>query len=135
MAKRTDFGTPVAPMFLGVDLTLRVQLVKLDSAGAEVVDGDLTGRAYAFTLNDTPDATTPTLTKTTGSGITLGAGDTAAYPAELAGANTVLVIAIDDTDTDALAAGTYYWDVKRTDAGAETVVAFGTITFTKGISA
>ena len=135
MAKRYDFGVGDEPVFIGMDLALRVQVVKRDSAGVEVIEGDLTGRAYAFTLNDSPDGIRVEFTKASGSGITLANGDTAAYPAELTGANTVLVIAIADTDTDALEAKKYYFDVKRTDAGSETVVAFGSITFSRGISA
>lgn len=135
MAKRYDFGPPAEPVFIGTNIILRVQVVKRNSAGVEIVEGDLTGRAYAFTLNDSPDNATPLLTKTTSSGITLADGDTAAYPAELAGTKTVLAIAIADADIAALAAGAYYFDVKRTDTGAKTVVAFGTLTFTKGISA
>jgi hypothetical protein len=135
MAKRYDFGTEAERVFIGTNITLRVQVVKRDSAGVEIVDGDLTGRTYTFTLNNTPDNTTPLLTKTVGAGITFVDGDTAGYPPELAGTKTVCKIDIADTETDALADGAYYFDLKRTNAGAETVVAFGTITLTKGITA
>lgn len=137
MAKRFDFGGPDDPIFIGEDRTFRCQLVKRDSTGAEVVEGDVSANAYIFTLKQDPDDASAEFTKDSGvgNGITFAAGDTAGYPKELAGANTVAVIAVDDTDTDSLTEEPYYFDVKRTDDGSEAVIAYGTIKFTKGISA
>jgi hypothetical protein len=40
-------------------------------------------------------------------------------------ANGEFEVTIADIDTDALATGNYVWDVKRTDAGQEAVLAYG----------
>ena len=134
MAKQHDLGSKDAEVFIGEDVTLRVQLVKRDSTGTEVVEGDVSGNAYLFTLKGSPKDTGSIFTKATGgSGITFANGDTAAFPAELSGTNTVAVIAIADTDLDGLIAAEYDWDVRRTDAGSEAVVAWGTLKLTKNI--
>ena len=134
MAKQHDLGGKDAEIFIGEDLTLRVQMVKRDSTGAEVVESAVSGNAYTFTLKGSPVNTAAIFTKTTGgSGITFGNGDTAAFPPELSGANTVIIVAIADTDTDGLIEAEYDWDLRQTDAGSEAVVAWGTLPFTKGI--
>ena len=133
MAKQHDLGTKDAEVFIGEDVTLRVQLVKRDSTGAEVVEGDVSANAYTFTLKGSPKDSAAIFTKTTVSGITFANGDTAAFPAELSGANTVAVVAIADTDLDGLVVAEYDWDLRRTDAGSEAVVAWGTLKLTKGI--
>jgi hypothetical protein len=62
------------------------------------------------------------LQKTTSAGITLTTPTSG-----------ILNITIADTDTDGLAAGTYYHEVKRTDAGNETVLATGTCVLQQGV--
>lgn len=42
-------------------------------------------------------------------------------------------VTILDTDTDALAAGIYYYELKRTDAGLETVLAYGEMELLRGV--
>lgn len=136
MAKRADFGhadDSNGPVFIGTDFVLRVQMVKKDSTGQEVVE-TINGNNYSFTLKREPDGAAVLTKATGGSGITIGNGDTAGWPPELTGANTVIVIAIDDTDTDSLEADYYHYEVKRTDAGQEAIVAYGTITLSKPIS-
>jgi len=44
------------------------------------------------------------------------------------GPNGVATFAFVDTDTDGLYPGTYYWAAKRTDVGAEEILAAGTFT-------
>lgn len=135
MAKIFTLGERGEELFVGDDLIIRIQLVKRDSTGKEVVEGDVSGNAYAFDFKKSPDDAAVLFTITTvGGGITFDAGDTAGFPPELAGANTVAVVAIADTDTDALAEGIYHGALKRTDDGAEVVVAYGTITLTKGVA-
>ncbi len=134
MAKQHDLGGKDAEVFIGEDITLRVQLVKLNSSNVEVVEGDISGNAYTFTLKGSPKDASAIFTKATGgSGITFANGDTAAWPVELSGSNTVAVIAIADTDTDGFTVGEYDWDLRRTDAGSEAVVAWGTLKFSKPI--
>ena len=136
MAKRHALGAKDAEVFIGEDITIRCQMVKLNSSNDEVIEGDVSGNAYTFTLKGRPADSAAIFTKTTSGGtITFDAGDTTAFPVELPGANTVIVVAILDTDLDPLTVGEYDWDLKRTDAGSEAVVAYGTLTMTKGISA
>lgn len=81
---------------------------------------DMTGWAITFTLRDAVGGTS-NFTKTVGSGITITDG-----------AKGVITIAVADTDTSALTATRslaankgYVWEIKRTDAGFETVLARG----------
>jgi hypothetical protein len=62
------------------------------------------------------------LTKTTAAGITLTTPTSG-----------ILNITIADTDTDALEPGRYYHEVKRTDAGQETVLAIGVCVLKRGV--
>ncbi len=134
MAKQHDLGDKDAEVFVGEDVTLRVQMVKRNSDGDEVVESDVSGNAYLFTLKGSPGDENAIFTKATGgSGITFANGDTSAYPPEFSGTNTVIVVAIADTDLDALVVAEYDWDLRRTDAGSEAVVAWGTLKLTKGI--
>lgn len=69
------------------------------------------------------------LQKTSGSGITI-TGTFNATP----GTNTQrVVVTIADEDTDALAQGKRYYELKRTDAGFETILAYGALTLKKGV--
>jgi hypothetical protein len=45
----------------------------------------------------------------------------------------VATVTIADTDTDSLDAGVYYWELKRTDPGAESVLGYGTFTLVRGV--
>ena len=78
-----------------------------------VTGENITGWTLAFAVA-TAYGATPLFTKTTVSGITISNG-----------AGGVFDVAIADTDTDALASGGYVWEAKRTDAGQETVLAYG----------
>lgn len=69
------------------------------------------------------------LTKTTTSGIAID-GTFNATP----GTNTqVATVTVDDTDTLTLPPGSYYAELKRTDAGFETVLAYGVLTIKRGV--
>src|SRR3972149_1518230 len=135
MAKRYSIGATgdvQGPIYLGETPPLRFQIVKKNPTGAEIVQGDVSANAFAFSIREHPGDTGAALVAkaTGGTGITFANGDTAAFPPELAGTNTVVVVAIADTDIDALLPDVpYHFDLKRSDAGAEAVVAAGTITF------
>lgn len=133
MAKEHVLGVD-NKVFIGEDIIIRCQMVKLDSDGkTEIVESDVSGNAYGFALKFRPSDGSALFTKATGgSGITFDNGDTTT--GELSGANTVIVVAIPDTDLDPLTEGEYDWDIKRTDPGSEGVVAHGTLELTPGIS-
>lgn len=130
MARRVDFGDvnddPMAP---GEDLTFRIQMVKRNSSGVDVVEGDVSGNAYTLTLKKSPSDADALIQVSTGGGeITFDDGDVTEN--ELAGSDTVLVIALVDDNTELITEeGLYHFDVWRTDAGNESMVALGTMYF------
>lgn len=105
----------------GTDTTIRVQVFQRD----DLIPQSMTGWALAFTVRvRATDGDPAPLSKTTAAGITIASGDTAL--GETAGANSVAVVAIVDDDTTGLAPQRYACDLKRTDAGAEAILAAGT---------
>lgn len=94
---------------------------------AAAVVREITGWALSFVVKrkGTDADLIALVTKTTSSGIAI-AGVFDAAP----GTNTQkATVSIADADTDSLSAGTYRWELKRTDAGSEARIAFGTIVF------
>ena len=96
-------------MHEGEDRTVRHDVV--DSSDVAV---DMTGWALRWELYDS--AGTSKFTKTTGSGIVIGNG---------ADTGDRATVTIDAADTDALAAGTYHYELARTDSGNKIVLAMG----------
>ena len=133
MARRLDVcDVDDDSIFIGEDLTFRIQMVTKNSAGADVVEGDISGNAYAMTVKQAPEDTAALIDLATGAGITFANGDTALN--ELAGADTVMVIAMPDTETELITSeGLYHFDIWRTDGGSESLVAFGTIYFSASV--
>jgi hypothetical protein len=85
---------------------------------------DITGWSVSWMLKrslEDPDADL-VLQKTTSAGITLTTPTSG-----------ILSITIADTDTDGLEPGKYYHEVKRTDAGQETVLSQGTCVLKRGV--
>lgn len=77
---------------------------------------------------DDPDSKS-LVTKTTAAGIVIS-GAFNATPA----VNTQLAtVTVEDIDTDGLQAGVYHHELKRTDAGFETVLAYGPLTLLRGV--
>jgi hypothetical protein len=92
------------------------QFVCTESAGTA-----LTGFALSFTIKRRPsdlDAAA-LLTLTTPTAITIS--------------GAVATINVADSDTDGLAEGTYHWELKRTDASAETVLGYGAYRLVRGL--
>ncbi|KKN54903.1 hypothetical protein LCGC14_0587960 [marine sediment metagenome] len=134
MARRHDLGdTATDRIFIGEDLTIRVQVVTKNSTGADMAAADVSGNAYTMEVKQSPGDSTALIDVSTGGGeITFANGDLSL--GELSGANSVLVIALSDTETELITAeGLYSFDVWRTDAGSESVVAFGTIFFSDSV--
>ncbi len=77
----------------------------------------MTGWALTWELQDSP-ADSPHFSKTVGSGISIGNGS---------GTDDRATITVADTDTESLEPGLYYHQLRRTDAGSERVLSFGTV--------
>lgn len=98
-----------------------ILLVVYNDSETEVID--ITTWAISFMVKSYPqDADgSAVITKTTSSGITIN-GTFNVNPSTNTQQATVTIA---DTDTSSLAPGTYYWEMKRTDNGNETVLAYG----------
>lgn len=104
--------------FAGEDKSLRYFVV--DSAGAAQ---DMTGWALEWVLRRSAAHPTATLTKTTGAAqIVIDNGN---------GTSDMATVSITDDDTLNLVAGQYVYALRRTDAGSEQVLAFGTLELLK----
>jgi hypothetical protein len=115
-------------LFVGDDKSLSFEIFTSDGvAGGTMTDAS--GFAMRCDIRKgADDADPPVVTKTTSSGITV----TGAFNAVRATNTQRVIVAILDTDTEDLKAGDYEYTLKRTDAGLETTLAFGTMTFRKG---
>lgn len=113
--------------FLNEDKTLTFGAV-LDSDGAGV---NISGWALSWMLKRliTDSDSDAVITKTTSSGIAI----TGSYNSTLASNTQRAVVTIADTDTSSLSAGIYHHELKRTDAGLETVLSFGTARLKRGV--
>jgi hypothetical protein len=127
-------------VFIGEDKRLRYRIYQ---AGAVVNDDgtvtgtleDVTGWAFTWKLRPSQVAETILLTKTSASGIAIE-GTYDVVPA----ANTqYVVVTLDDLDTwdpdadppVAFSPATYHYALKRTNAGAETVLVWGKLPLAK----
>jgi hypothetical protein len=113
MAIRDDI-TADDDLYTGEDKTLTITVYQADGATPQDITGWALSYVWKKTLAD-PDAEAA-LTKTTSSGITLTTP-----------ASGICTVTIADTDTDHLPARTYVHELKRTDAGSETVLTTGTV--------
>lgn len=88
---------------------------------------DITGWTLSFLVKRaaTDADAAAVVTKTTTSGITI----TGSHHTNPNSNTQRATIAIADVDTDALAAGTYVWELKRTNAGSESRIAYGVLVF------
>jgi hypothetical protein len=122
MAKQTNLQ-----LFIGTDFTFQFAILN----GAETAAQDVSAWAISWMIKTDPNIAdaSASITKTTSSGISV-TGTWASAPAS----NTQrAVVTVDDTDTTSLAAGLYYWELKRTDAGSETVLAYGSIDLKRSV--
>jgi hypothetical protein len=101
--------------FLGEDKTITFDVTGPDGVTPQV----MTGWALTWELK-TSAAAAASLSKTTGaSTIALS---------NVHSTNDRATVTITDGDTEALGAGAYYHHLRRTDAGAEQVLAYGDVT-------
>ena len=124
-----DDITSADMLFVGDDRNLEFEIFDSDGvAGGTMVN--VSAYALRFDIRKgVEDSDPPVITKTTGgSGITV----TGVYNAVRATNTQRVVVSIADTDTENMRAGDYEYTLKRTDAGSETTLAFGTVTLRKG---
>jgi hypothetical protein len=116
-------------IFLGTDFE-RVFHIKND---AETVSIDISGWTLSYMVKRHHDQADnlALLEFTSGAGDITIAGSFNADPGTNAQRAT-LVVADEETDTE-INQGTYHWELKRTDAGFETVLCYGTLECIKGV--
>jgi hypothetical protein len=102
----------------GTDTTVRIQVFQT-AAGQVTTPQTMTGWALSFTVREKATDSAASMTKTP----SLANGDVT--QGEQSGTNSVAVIAIEDSDTTGLTAGTFACDLKRTDSGSEAILAMG----------
>lgn len=93
------------------DVTLPFTIYKSNNATLE----DITGWTLSFIVKDVPGGSA-VLTKTTSSGIALTTP-----------ASGLATVTVADTDTVSITPGKYQYELKRTNAGFEKVLAKGTV--------
>jgi hypothetical protein len=123
MAKETD-----DEIFIGADYQRHYHIKDED----ETTSINITGWALSWMLKKrlAHDDSEALITKTTGGGTVTIAGTFNATPANNLQRATISIL---DTETDPLAKGDYQWELKRTDAGSETVLAYGKMTLLRGV--
>lgn len=119
MAIRDDI-TKDDDLYTGEDKTFTFTVYQSDGTTAQNITGWALSYRWKRSLSD-PDSDA-VLTKTTSSGITLTTP-----------ASGLCTVTIADTDTDSLEARTYYHELKRTDAGSETILTTGSVLLQQAI--
>jgi hypothetical protein len=110
--------------FIGEDKTIAFEIYSSDEATMQ----DVTGYAVEFKMRIKADSDKVVLTRTTGaSTITI----TGSYASAQATNTQRVNVLVEDTDTDNLQPGAYSYSLRRTDAGNETVLAYGDIVLKK----
>lgn len=107
--------------FTGEDKSLQFTIYQSDGSTAQ----DITGWSLSWMVKKRKtDADNAALvTKTTADGIALTTP-----------ASGICTVTVEDTDITALVGGTlYYHELKRTDAGYETVLSYGTFTLRQAV--
>lgn len=122
MAVKTD-----VTLWIGTDMSLVFTIKN----AAETAILDSSGWALSWMLKKklTDTDANAKITKTSGSGITVSG----TFNSDPDTNTQVATVAVADTDSDSLVAGAYEHELKRTDAGSETVLAYGTATLKRGV--
>jgi hypothetical protein len=122
MAKETALE-----LYLGTDHTFIHQCLNEDEDAVI----EITGWALSWMIKRSRSQVdaSAVLTKTTSSGIAISG----TYNADPDVNTQLATVTIADTDTDALTAGSCIWELKRTDAGSETILGYGPITLIRSV--
>jgi hypothetical protein len=124
MARQQNLGAS-EDWFIGEDKTIPFEIY---DGATEATMKDVTGFALEFKMRIKAEGDRVVLTRTTGaSTITI----TGSYNAVQATNTQRVNVLVEDTDTDNLQPGAYSYSLRRTDAGNETVLAYGDITLKK----
>jgi len=126
MAKETAITGDDA-LFQGTDFTYPFTILN----GAEAAAIDITGWALSWLVKRyRSDADAAALiTKTIGSGIVISG----AFHSVPATNTQIATVTVEDADTIAVPSGLFHYELKRTDAGFETVLAFGPFQLRQGV--
>ena len=120
--------TNLDPLVIGTDFNYPFD-VRNEAQTASI---DITGFALSWmlkrALTDLDAAAALTLT-TGGSTIIING----TYNVDPAVNTQRATVTIADTDTDALNPGVYHWELKRTDAGLESRLAYGSVPLVRGV--
>lgn len=115
--------------FTGTDQPFEITVYQRTATDAEILAGtgtaqNISGWSLSWMLKKlkTDEDSAALITKTTLSGIVLTDA-----------VNGVCTVTVDDVDTDALVAGLYHHELKRTDAGFEAVLTFGTANLQRSV--
>ena len=119
MAKRTDFS-----LFLGEDRQLSFTILSASGDTAE----DVTGWGCSFMVKRGLEDLDGDALITNTSGVVSGV-----YNSDPDVNTQRFVVTLADTDTDTLSPGAVHWELKRTTAGYETPLAYGTLTLKRGV--
>lgn len=123
MAKKT-----ADDLFLGTDVTRAFDIRnEAETTSITIASWALSWMVKRFHSDSDASAI---LTKTTTGGHIVIAGVFDSDPDTNAERAT---LTLTDTDTASLYPGLYYWELKRTDDGYETVLAYGHMTFLQGV--
>lgn len=123
MARQQHLGE-TEDIFIGEDKTIPFEIYASDEEAIE----NVATFAMAFYIRQVGDSDKRLLTKTTGGSTITITGSHNSSPTTNTQRTNVL---IEDTDTDHWQPGNYSYSLWRTDAGNETVLAYGLITFKK----
>ena len=111
MSRNVNLGLTQHHLLIGDDIVIDVAVVDENQDAVSIV-----GWTFLFRLSDRAKADgAVVLEKTIGSGITITDD-----------ALGLLAVAVDDTDTDEWEPGTYFYSLKRVDAGFENTLLYGT---------
>ena len=123
MAKQTDLS-----LFLGTDFNWVFTILN----NTETTVTNITGWALSFmvkaNMNDADADALVTLTLADGEIVISGT-----YNSDIDTNTQVATVIIADTDTTSLEAGLRFWELKRTDAGYETILGYGQLDLIRSV--
>jgi hypothetical protein len=120
-------GSETERVFIGTDWSKPFKVADYDTDPTGATAKDITGWALTFDIRDSRTSPTAILAKTVSNGITIAG----TFNSVFSTSTQLATLAIADTDiTTALFGrngGTFYYSLKRTDDGSETILAEGRI--------
>lgn len=128
-------GVSTERVFLDTDWTKPFKVADIDTDATGATARNIAGYAITFDIRRSHGSTSALLSKTVGAGLTISG----TFNSVLATSTQVVTVAVADTDMTTAIFGTnggvFYYSLKRTDTGAEAVLAYGTITIQRATQA